>query len=59
MIHAPMREKVARVREKIREKKSPLPIGKGLIFYQILATDSLRKCMDTISLENLYMDIEA
>ena len=33
-------------------------MGKGLNFYQILATDSLRKCMDTISLENLYMDIE-
>ena len=27
-----------------------------LIFYQILLTDSLRKCMKT-SLENLYVDI--
>ena len=34
-------------------------MGKGLTFYHILATDSLRKCMDTISKENLYMDIEA
>ena len=28
----------------------------ALIFYQILSTNSLRKCVD-ISLENLYMDI--
>ena len=29
----------------------------ALIFYQILSTHSLRKCMET-SLGNLYMDIE-
>ena len=29
-----------------------------LIFYQILATHSLRKCIE-ISLENLYVDIGA
>ena len=28
----------------------------ALIFFQILSTNSLRKCVD-ISLENLYMDI--
>ena len=28
----------------------------ALIFYQILSTNSLRKCVDT-SLENLYADI--
>ena len=31
---------------------------KSLIFYQILSTNSLRKCME-ISLENLYVDIGA
>ena len=31
---------------------------KALIFYQILSTTSLRKCMET-SLRNLYMDIGA
>ena len=30
----------------------------ALIFYQILSTNSLRKCME-ISLENLGADIEA
>ena len=30
----------------------------ALIFYQILPTNSLRKCMET-SLGNLYMDIGA
>ena len=30
--------------------------GNALIFYQILSTNSLRKCVD-ISLENLYVDI--
>ena len=30
----------------------------ALIFYQILPTNSLRKCMET-SLRNLYMDIGA
>ena len=32
--------------------------GKVLIFYQILSTHSLTKCMET-RLENLYLDIEA
>ena len=31
---------------------------KSLIFYQILSTNSLRKCIE-ISLENLYVDIGA
>ena len=31
---------------------------KALIFYQILSTNSLRKCME-ISLENSYVDIGA
>ena len=30
----------------------------ALIFYQILSTNSLKKCMET-SLRNLYMDIGA
>ena len=30
----------------------------GLIYYQILSTNSLRKCME-ISLENLYVDTGA
>ena len=30
----------------------------ALIFYQILSTNSLRKCMET-SLRNLYVDIGA
>ena len=33
-------------------------VKKALIFYQILSTNSLRKCME-ISLENLYVDIGA
>ena len=33
-------------------------MGNVLIFKQILLTNSLRKCME-ISLENLYLDIEA
>ena len=33
-------------------------MGKALIYKQILSTYSLRKCME-ISLENLYVDIEA
>ena len=31
-------------------------MNNDLIFYQILSTNSLRKCMD-ISLENFYVDI--
>ena len=32
--------------------------GKIVIFYQILSTNPVRKCME-ISLENLYVDIGA
>ena len=33
-----------------------IPKGNALIFYQILSTNSLRKCMVSIRLENLYVD---
>ena len=38
----------------ITQEKMPLP----LIYYQILSTHSLRKCIG-ISLENLYVDTGA
>ena len=40
----------------MRIKKTKNESGNVLIFYQILSTYSLRKCME-ISLENLYVDI--
>ena len=42
------------------DRRSDIVIGKAkntLIFYQILSTNSLRKCME-ISVENLFLDIE-
>ena len=40
----------------MRINKTKNESGNVLIFYQILSTYSLRKCME-ISLENLYVDI--
>ena len=40
----------------MRMNKTKNERGNVLIFYQILSTYSLRKCME-ISLENLYVDI--
>ena len=48
-IHRLLRAKSMRINKMILKRKS-------LIFYQILSTNSLRKCME-ISLENLYVDI--
>ena len=42
-----------RVNKMIIQEKMP-----QVIFYQILSTNSLRKCME-ISLENLYVDTGA
>ena len=39
-------------------KNNDHPSKNALIFYQILSTHSLRKCME-ISLENLYVDTGA
>ena len=44
------REKIMRINTCDHQRQN------ALIFYQILSTNSLRKCVD-ISLENLYMDI--
>ena len=50
-IHRSSRAKSMRINKMITRKKS-------LVFYQILPTNSSRKCME-ISLENLYVDIRA
>ena len=44
--------------KRLRELVEWSPKGKCLIFYQILPTYSLRKCIEN-SLENLYVDIGA
>ena len=47
------RDKVMRI-DKNNDHQSEI----GLIFYKILSTHSLKKCME-VSLENLYVDIGA
>ena len=51
-INRQSRGRVMRINKIITEEK------KASIFYQILSTHSLRKCIE-ISLENLYVDIGA
>ena len=51
-IHTLSRDKVMRINEMITKREN------ALIFYQILSTTSLKKCIE-ISLENYYVDIEA
>ena len=51
-INTQSRNKVVRINEKNHKREN------ALIFYQILSTNSLRKCIET-SLENFYVDIGA
>ena len=51
-IHTLSTDKCMRINKMITQVKN------ALIFYQILSTHSLRKCME-ISLENLYVDTGA
>ena len=51
-INTQSRNKVVRINEKNHKREN------ALIFYQILSTNSLRKCIET-SLENFYVNIGA
>ena len=50
MITSQVREKIMRTKKMIKKREN------ALIFYQILSTNSWRKCIE-ISLENLYVDL--